>query len=107
MTEQELQEIKNRCQAATPGPFTAIGGTIFCDGADECGRGCFILYDRQGYLGPDCNREADSKFFAHARVDVPTLLAEVDRLRQTNKRLIHLLQKIGYDPTQVLREIQP
>ena len=82
MAPDRLAEIRKRCGAATPGPMRAIGGSIFCDVLDsERGQGTFILYDRAGYSGPDCNREGDSQFFAHARHDVPDLLAEVERLR--------------------------
>ena len=95
------QEIRERAGAATPGPWgTRDDGTgrhhIAADLKDT---GCGFTCRRQVALTVDepidndpAHREwdadeddeqiaADAEFIAHARQDVPTLLAEVDRLR--------------------------
>jgi hypothetical protein len=80
VTDEELRAIKERCEKATPGPWEWSDGT--CD--DEDG-------ERHGYrCGPMwvdvCDQLAvpvvDAEFIAHAREDVPALLAEVERLRR-------------------------
>jgi hypothetical protein len=80
----ELEEITNRCDAATPGPWTS-----FIEGRDHLGGNDFIQTggndDRSSdieLIGATC---ADQDFIAKSRQDVPKLLAEIRRLR----RLIH------------------
>lgn len=66
----DLEPIKARCEAATPGPW-------FCDGdmdsvwSDAHPHG-HVVTDPEGQDGP---------FIAHARTDVPALVAEVELLR--------------------------
>jgi hypothetical protein len=77
MTDEELQAIRKRVEAATPGPWREdnfthrledVTGEPLCaadvDGADAG------LWNR-----------ADGIFVVHARTDVPALLAEVERLK--------------------------
>jgi len=79
MTEDELSKIEARANAATPGPWTFL--------PDQ-------RLERRGLgiLGPSFERVAlmpepagahpvDALFVAHARTDVPALVAEVRRLR--------------------------
>jgi hypothetical protein len=101
MTEEQLAGIKARTSAATPGPWSAallydVTDTTYID---ECEFG-FIgdinaPDERAGieYIGfraiePDSPQQkqihADATFIAHAREDVPALLAEIERL---NKRI--------------------
>jgi hypothetical protein len=70
MTEDDLQAIEARANAATPGPWQLTGGRdevydIIGDGRDVV----------QQVLSPD------AEFIASARTDVPALVAEVRRLR--------------------------
>jgi hypothetical protein len=77
MTPEELAAIKVRAEAATPGAMVPYehGSTLGWsfdteDGTLPCGiRGMF-------------ERREDAVFYAHARDDVPALVAEVERLRQ-------------------------
>ena len=91
MTDAELKEIEARCDAATEGPWEVgycyglsrdarcacsvkpAGGEYYytdaivaSDARDECGHPMFLV---------------DAEFIAHARADVPALIAEVRRLR--------------------------
>lgn len=89
MTAERIAEIKAREGKATPGPWVDS-----CEikktsrGVNAC---CGVRADRG--IGEICPlvayglKSEDAEFFAHARQDIPDLLAEVDRLRAENKRL--------------------
>ena len=70
MTDDELEAIKARVSAATPGPWTT---------ADIDGIGPFYTYDFEPLeLDED---DPDVDFVSHAVEDVQTLITEVERLR--------------------------
>jgi len=75
MNEEQLAEIEARCEAATKGPWSvyvcgirSLGYDV--DGPEEGNRGQF-------------ERQEDAEFIARAREDVPALIAEVRRLRES------------------------
>lgn len=79
MTTAELGAIKARAEAATPGPWEMVKGSdqrydVFREDGDTAvtdagyGRGSIAMFE-------------DVMFIAHAREDVPALVAEVERLR--------------------------
>lgn len=80
-----LDEIEDRAAAATPGPWeTRIGrggprnGDAAVWTAEPVEEACVSGHVRIA----DCGyRGLDADFIAHARTDVPALLAEIDRLR--------------------------
>lgn len=76
MTKLDLDTIKARCEAATPGPWYASVGDFSTD------FGIIHKDPDQGRrtlaYGLSCD---DQIFVAHARTDVPALVAEVERLR--------------------------
>ena len=77
-TTQQLDDIEQRANAATPGPWCTDSweiyqGAEFEAGAEWIGETC-----RSGEMD---DGRADAEFVAHARTDVPALLAEVRRLR--------------------------
>lgn len=79
MTHEELQAIKARAEAATPGPWRVDAGSEarYLRAEGESGA---LMSDTQYYpWTPDA--EGDWQFIAHARTDVPDLVAEVERLR--------------------------
>ena len=81
MTDEELAEIERRCTAARPGPWTS-----YVEGRDHTSGSSFIMVGRDDeYRGEDIEltgaKVEDQDFIAHARQDVPRLLAEVRRLR--------------------------
>ena len=87
MTDEELAEIEARVAAASPGPWTS-----FVEGRDHQSGDDFIrisesdgeddMYvSRYGDSGSRPASHADQDFIAHARQDVPTLIAEIRRLR--------------------------
>lgn len=71
-----LSEIKARCDVATPGPWE------FSESAAEMwtSTGRSIIESTEGY-GLAIKR-ADADFIAHAREDIPYLLAEIKRLER-------------------------
>lgn len=86
MTDLDLDAIQARADAATPGPWEfddevlgvwtaadgALGGGI-CDPHDEYARGLNHPLENM-------------RFVAHARQDIPLLVAEVRRLRKIIER---------------------
>ena len=73
-----LDEIKGRCRAATPGPW-GWQGTIL---RQERHYGDALLELTIQFICPNVPiLEANCEFVAHAREDVPALVAEVERLR--------------------------
>lgn len=89
LTTDELKAIRERCEAATAGPWLVqrrysneceIVPRITCEPSAE--RKCGWIADMVGapYLGY-ADTIANADFIAHARADVPRLLAEVERLR--------------------------
>lgn len=70
MDTKRLQEIKARADAATPGPwelYDNAGGVEVNDG-----NGTYF----------SVGNDADAEFIVHARTDIPTLVAEVERLKK-------------------------
>lgn len=75
MTDEELARIRRRCDAASPGPWKAwIEGRDHTSGSSMVQTGA----DDIEMWGAT---EADHDFIAHARQDIPRLLAEIRRLR--------------------------
>jgi hypothetical protein len=87
MTEQELSEIKLRCDKAANGKWISI-----IEGRDQTGGSSFIMTGVENIddVG-NTNRgediyltgatDADMDFIANARQDIPKLISEIKRLR--------------------------
>jgi hypothetical protein len=83
MTDDELKAIEARANAATPGPWhLAITGDDDPDRAN-IEAGAIDVCDNP--------TNDDATFIAHARTDVPALVAEVRRLRRHSEALYELL----------------
>ncbi|MFC8447589.1 hypothetical protein [Kitasatospora sp. NPDC057223] len=97
----DLDAIQTREAAATAGPWMADGPEILVGTPDDLTRHSL-------WIGETCNvalpnlGAANAEFIAHARQDVPALLAEVTRLRAEQARLVDVLkrtqQAAGEDP---------
>jgi hypothetical protein len=83
MTDQELQAVRGRCAAATPGPWLAEPGASDPDAPHLHGKYTFVLCSGPLSLATVWEHApgGNGAFIAHARQDVPALLAEVERLR--------------------------
>jgi hypothetical protein len=84
---EELAAMKARIAATTPGPWTS-----FFEGRDHSSGDSFIhtatqdIYiSAEDYAGGGGHFCADQDFIAHAREDMPRLIAEVERLRELLK----------------------
>lgn len=83
MTQEQLDAIQGRVDGATRGPWGCYG-----DGAHEVfDAGEYSDGDRGEVVAAVIDKLSDAVFIAHAREDVPALLAEVERLRADNARL--------------------
>ncbi|MDR3571745.1 MAG: hypothetical protein P4L81_06160 [Candidatus Pacebacteria bacterium] len=82
MTSEELDAIRRRCDAATPGPWES-----FVEGRDHLGGNNFIRTGGMDDQSPDIEllgaSVADQDFIARARQDIPLLIDEIERLRQS------------------------
>lgn len=86
MTEQELAEIQERCAEASPGPWKPDAYDM---GPDNYS---LSVLDSKGLVilevpSTSSLDESNLLFVAHARTDVPALLAEIARLKAENARL--------------------
>ena len=72
MTKKEIEEIKSRLEKASPGPWRVASTT---DGE-------YILDCDDWVVAAIFERKEDTYFVAHAREDIPQLVAEVERLRE-------------------------
>ena len=74
--DERMAEIEKRCEAATDGPWEAEPS---CAGGSY---GWWVAgYDYGTYRDADFEREEDARFVAHARTDLPDLLAAYKELR--------------------------
>lgn len=73
---EELQAIKERAEKAMPAPWHT-------NSENE------ILIDNDGRLGKMI-RGYDAEFIVHAREDIPTLIAEIERLREALDKITDL-----------------
>ena len=76
LSDEYLEQVERRLRVATAGPWTS-----FVEGRDHTSGSSFIRTsgDDIELLGGSV---ADQDFIAHARQDVPLLLAEVRQLRE-------------------------
>jgi hypothetical protein len=76
-----IEEIKARAAAATPGPWKSKinGNTV---------RSYGIISQTRKICSAISTLTADAEFIAHARTDIPDLIAEVERLQSLCQKLI-------------------
>lgn len=72
LTDEELQAIRERVEKATAGPWQI--GKQSPNGLNNVGT-------MDGLLTAQTTDESNASFIAHAREDIPKLLAEIERLR--------------------------
>lgn len=70
MEKRELDAVRQRIETATEGPWDTA----------KLASGWHVMYD--GYIVAEIyrNEVENAEFIAHAREDIPKLLAEIDRL---------------------------
>ncbi len=86
ISDDELSAMKARVEATTPGPWTpsfegrdhTSGDSVIFTGDQR-----IEIYIMAGdYKGGGGHFQADLDFIAHARQDIPRLIAEVERLQK-------------------------
>lgn len=83
----DLEAIAARCEAAATGPWLECGAGAGCPCGNVFGNGgeaylcTMTLVDEADPAYTDSQRVKNAAFIAHARTDIPALLAEVKRLR--------------------------
>ena len=79
ITAAELTAMKRRCAAARPGPWKS-----YIEGRDHTSGSSFIMVGEREARGDDIELAGataeDQDFIAHAREDLPRLIAAVERL---------------------------
>lgn len=77
LTEKELKSIRERAEAATPGPWGGVDDFFVVEGD-----GVII-----GNLVARCEKVEDTEFIAHAREDIMDLLEYIEDLKAELSRL--------------------
>ena len=92
ITDRELAAMKARIEATTPGPWTS-----YFEGRDHTSGQSFIqtatedIYiSAEDYAGGGGHYCADQDFIAHARQDMPRLIAEVEKLQEQLRQVAKL-----------------
>lgn len=75
LTEEEIEAIKSRCNQATAGPWKS-----FVEKREQISGSSFIQTKGEDIYLTGAT-DADQDFIAHARQDIPKLIAEIERLR--------------------------
>lgn len=102
MTDDELNAIEARCNAATEGPWEAQEGDYMPEfyQVRDVPTGCLIIDTDNFGCGTDPQPDyvffspENARFVACARTDIPLLIAEVRRLRLAAKQPRGM---VGYD----------
>jgi len=84
MTEEQLEAIRKRAEKATEGPWFHTGYHVATKPGISGGyppNSASICETFDGEYIENNNGINDASFIAHAREDIPKLLAEIDRLR--------------------------
>lgn len=113
MTQEELEKIRKRSDAATPGPWVSEdGGYDVClgykprhirigwwsgDHEEDCNadnrRVCELSDGEYNSYKNKEEMQANAEFIAHAREDVPALLDEIERLKKVSR---YLAERIAF-----------
>lgn len=88
MNEEQLQAIEERAHAATPGPWMeeAESGEWWVASMSDETAALYVIPDTA------LMNQADVDFIAHARDDVPALIAEVRSLRVTDSAVLRKVE---------------
>ena len=76
MTEKELQEIEDRCQSATKGPWKSM-----IEGRDHSSGESFIMTGGEDIYINSPLLDNNQDFIANAKQDIPKLIAEIRKLK--------------------------
>jgi len=92
-SEEELEEVRRRCERASPGPWRSL-----IEGRDHTSGSSFIMTGQGETRGNDIELSgatiADYDFIAHARQDIPRLLEEINKLGSFPDYLQHIRERL-------------
>jgi hypothetical protein len=100
LTDEQLAEIRKRAEAATAGPwkYTDRDNVVYTANAD---------YKYAVEVAEEIGHKFDGEFIAHAREDVPKLIAEVERLRRELSFIANVdLMKNAYNAEHIAVSVQ-
>lgn len=104
MTDDELDAIKGRLKNITPPPwFHVLASIVGTKDDPESPDATCVCCTEWGYCGDD--PQANAEFIAAAPTDISRLLAEVERLRQENKRLCGELERRDEEISSLERDL--
>ena len=78
LTDEELAEIRERSEMAAAGPWELADTT----------EGAWIIDEEGDIISGTCESTTDAVFIAHAREDIPKLIAEVEYRREKQAELL-------------------
>lgn len=99
MTENELNDIRNRASRATPGPWQTVNEGKMTSSVTQSPGGYGKAITGWGRV---LQWNADAEFIAHARTDVPALVEQVKRLRE----IVLLITGTPATATDFIAEVQ-
>lgn len=106
LSQTELDEIRQRCESASPGPWRS-----FIEGRDHTSGSSFIMTGPETDRGEDIELSgataADHDFISNARQDVPRLIQEIVKLRDVCERLQQERDQLRRDMETNLDEQRP
>ncbi|WP_435624761.1 hypothetical protein [Flagellimonas sp.] len=79
MTEKELQEIEDRCNNATKGPWKSM-----IEGRDHTSGDSFIMTGGEDIYISNPLFDNNQDFIANAKQDIPKLIAEIRKLKKAS-----------------------
>lgn len=106
LSAERLAEIAARAGAATPGPWCTDAWEIYQGAKYEPGLSMWIGETCRGTSTPEQDR-ADAEFIAHARTDVPALLARVAELEAQRERRRARLVALDNDALSMRGSLSP
>ena len=98
----DLEAIKKRVVAARPGPWEIVPDPMNAFLQEKGSPNTFARLN--GLSGGREQAAADAEFIAHAREDVPALLAELERLSEENVELRATLQSFVSEVPTVMND---
>ncbi|MSP03082.1 MAG: hypothetical protein EXR07_18845 [Acetobacteraceae bacterium] len=91
--DDELAAMKKRADAATPGPWKS-----YVEGREEMSGSDFIMTEADDIYLTGAT-VADQDFIAHARQDIPRLIAEIERLKTPRRAVERTRAHVRGNPT--------
>lgn len=80
MTDKELEEIEDRCNKATKGPWKSM-----IEGRDHTSGDSFIMTDGEDIYISNPLFDNNQDFIANAKQDIPKLIEEIRVLKNKTK----------------------